>query len=333
MLIGSGLLNKAGELIKESLPGRRLAVLSGKIVSGLYAGRLQEELEASGFSCRLLGYPGGEAYKNMETLADILNEMAELELSGDSALIALGGGVTGDMGGLSAALYRRGIPYIQMPTTLLAMVDSSVGGKTAVNLNSGKNLAGVFKQPDMVICDVACLDTLPERYFNEGMAEVIKYSVLTGEDIHLIENREEMISRCIKIKASYVEADEFDTGERRKLNFGHTIGHAVERLSGFSLLHGEAVAIGMSIITRGCCALGFCESTCRGRLHAALEMFSLPEKCEFEADEILQQTRLDKKRGGDSITLILPLAYGQCEAVKTDYAFLRKIIEAGIAET
>lgn len=256
-------------------------------------------------------FPAGERSKTMETLEDLLDFMSERDMTREDYVYAIGGGVTGDLAGLAAALYMRGVKLIQVPTTLMSMVDSSIGGKTAVNLKSGKNLAGVFKQPEEIFIEVSALDTLPERIYNEGMAEVIKYSFICGEDLTVLP-REEMIRRCVEIKQRIVESDEFDFGARRVLNFGHTIGHAIEKASGYSVLHGEAVAIGMAYITE------MFKPELLPKLINMLERFNLPTSFEWNVD-----ASHDKKRSADNITLAVPFGFGDIRLVTMPFEDFR----------
>ena len=328
VVIGNGLLPAVPQMLGQGF--NSAMIVCGNIVSDLYGNKLTQELNRSGIKAYMFTYKAGEQSKNMQTLTELLNYMAECGLNRNDVLITLGGGVTGDLGGLAAALYQRGIAYYQIPTSLLAMVDSSVGGKTAVNIDSGKNMVGVFKQPEMVYCDISTLNTLPLRFYNEGMAEVIKYSFLSGEDIYSYCDFEKLVSRCVEIKRDYVEEDEYDKGSRRLLNFGHTIGHAVERLSDYNLLHGEAVSIGMYTVVKGCVSLGICEEHCVELLKNALERYNLPTICSFDTAEIMGLVKRDKKCDGRGITAIIPKTYGLCEPVEMSFEDFEKIVRAGL---
>lgn len=328
--IGEGLLAKTGEMASELLSGKRALIVAGENVLPIYGQKLAQSLKSAGFDVNVCHIPSGEQNKNVDTLLSILNTMAELELDRDDAVFALGGGVTGDIAGLAAALYRRGIACVQLPTTLLAAVDSSVGGKTAINLNKGKNLMGVFAQPALVVCDTSCLSTLSPRVFNEGWAEIIKYACIADPNLAEADDMERIIARCIEIKRDAVVMDEHDRGQRRLLNFGHTIGHAVEKASGFSYLHGEAVAIGMAVLARGCAALGLCEADCPEKIEQLLRLHELPTGTELPAEEIFAAARSDKKRSGESIALVLPSSFGCCKVVNSSFELLRQIIEAGL---
>jgi 3-dehydroquinate synthase len=256
--VGDGLLQRAGELLSP-LEARRAIIVTNPVVAQHHLGRLQSALSGAGFDSKIIVVPDGEAHKDWATLYDIHTRLLELNAERSTVLIALGGGVVGDLAGFAAATYQRGIPLVQIPTTLLAQVDSSVGGKTAVNHPLGKNMIGAFYQPRAVISDTATLATLPDREYRAGIAEVIKYGVI--RDLALFEwfeaNMERLVARdpqaithavieSCRIKAEIVAIDERETGERALLNFGHTFGHAIETATGYGTwLHGEAVAAGM----------------------------------------------------------------------------------------
>ncbi|MDD6503238.1 MAG: 3-dehydroquinate synthase, partial [Oscillospiraceae bacterium] len=247
------------------------------------------------------------------------------------------GGVTGDVSGFAAATYQRGISYIQIPTTLLAAVDSSVGGKTAIDLPAGKNLAGAFYQPGLVLCDYDTLNTLPEEVFTDGCAEVIKYGVIWDADFFeqlkspIRPQIESVIARCVEIKRDVVQQDEFDTGIRGLLNFGHTIGHAVEKCSAYAVSHGSAVAIGMALMTKAAYLAGRCDEDCVDSVYAMLRQYGLPTRTEFAPDDLLAAMLSDKKRSGSKISLIVPERIGKCDIVKLPVeemkAFLRPALE------
>ena len=239
--------------------------------------------------------------------------------------------MVGDLAGFAAASYLRGIRFLQVPTTLLAAVDSSVGGKTAIDLPAGKNLAGAFCQPSLVLCDTDTLNSLPTDIFRDGCAEVIKYGVLYDPKLfaHLEEkglafDREAVITRCVELKRDVVMEDEFDTGARMKLNLGHTVGHGVEAKSHFALSHGKAVAIGMAIVSRA----SNCGDT--PRILALLEKFGLPTRTDYSADDLFTYTLSDKKRSGGTVNLIIPRAIGDCDIVPTKVESLKSFIQAGL---
>ena len=329
--IDRGLLSVAGEYIREAAGGNRAVVVTDSNVDKVYSEQLMNSLRNSGYDAVKYVIPAGEESKNLQVLAEILSFMAANHLSRKDVAVALGGGVTGDITGFAAAVYMRGIRYVQIPTTVLAAVDSSVGGKTAVDLPEGKNLAGAFCQPSAVICDTAVFDTLAERDYNNGFAEVIKYGMIADEDIFDILERsiDEIIERCVKIKADIVNEDEFESGRRQILNFGHSIGHAYEKLSGFSMLHGEAVACGMVKICRIAAAKGICAYSCTDRLTEALMKFGLPVKADYSAEDVAEMMKMDKKASGDSINLVLPLKLGRVKIEKTPLESLKDLLETG----
>lgn len=329
--IGEGLLDHLGSHIQKLGRVQCICIVSDSNVYPLYGARVKENLENHGFTVCDFIFPAGEASKNADTYLALLNVLAENSLTRSDLIVALGGGVVGDLAGFAAATYLRGIRFVQVPTTLLAAVDSSVGGKNAIDLPAGKNLAGAFCQPELVLCDTQLLNTLPEAIFRDGCAEIIKYGVLYDRKLFSLLkrdgvnfDREAVITRCILLKAQAVIADEFDRGERMKLNLGHTIGHSIEKRSQFTISHGAAVAMGMAIIARGteCCDTE--------ELIQLLEQFGLPTKCQYSCDDLYQHTLSDKKRSGDAVNLIIPRAIGRCDIVKCSYEELKSILQAGL---
>lgn len=332
VLVGYNLFDNIGEHLLQVLKKTcKIAIISDSNVFPIYGEIVTNKLETYNFEVKSYIFPAGEASKNADTYLDILQFLAEHHFSRSDIVLALGGGVVGDMTGFVAATFLRGIRFIQLPTTLLAMVDSSVGGKTAIDLPAGKNLVGAFHQPDLVICDLNTLNTLPENIFCDGCAEVIKYSILYDEKLfaHLESNglnfvREDVIGRCIELKRDVVTADEFDKGERQKLNLGHTIGHGIEAQSNFTVTHGQAVAIGMTIIAK---------STCKAihpQLVSVLEMFKLPTSTNYTAKQLFLSALSDKKRSGDILNLIIPKRIGECVIYPIPIEALESVIEEGL---
>lgn len=329
--IGSGLLATLGEEARKLGKAQKICVVSESAVFPLYGAVAVESLEKSGFSVVSYVFPAGEESKNGTNFLRLLNFLAESKLTRSDMIVALGGGVVGDLAGFAAASFLRGIRFIQVPTTLLAAVDSSVGGKTAIDLPAGKNLAGAFCQPSLVLCDTDTLNSLPLDIFRDGCAEVIKYGVLYDPELfaHLEEkgldfDREAVITRCVELKRDVVMEDEFDTGARMKLNLGHTIGHGVEARSHFGLSHGKSVAIGMAIVSR---ASGCADTS---RILNILEKFGLPTATEYSVDDIYTYTLSDKKRSGGTVKLIVPQRIGDCAIVPTPVENLKSFIEAGL---
>ena len=323
VMVGEGIRTQAGRMIADTLPeAASTVIISDTNVAPLYLEQIKDTIEQAGLSVYSKVIPAGEASKNLSVYSEILSFLAEQKLTRSDVIIALGGGVVGDLAGFAAATFLRGVPYVQIPTSLLAMVDSSVGGKTAVDLQAGKNLAGAFYQPSVVICDPEVLHTLPDSYLRDGCAEVIKYGVLEDEMLFsrlmtegIRFDRVPVISRCIEIKAHYVAEDEFDQGLRQKLNLGHTFGHAIEASSHFAVTHGQAVAAGMCMIARASCALGFCRKSCVDAVEACVREFGLPDSSDKLAEELLPYVFSDKKRRADSISLIVPRQIGQCDVM------------------
>lgn len=336
--IGSGLLDCAGQELRALLPGaQRAAVISDDNVAPLYMSRLLSSLKEAGYECCQYVFPHGEASKNGENYLKILSFLAQNRLTRSDVLIALGGGVVGDITGFAAASYLRGISFVQLPTSLLAMVDSSVGGKTAIDLPEGKNLVGAFCQPALVLCDLDSLSTLSPSFFTDGCAEVLKYGILEDKALfaHLMErgqdfDREYVVSRCVEIKRDYVCEDEFDHGVRQKLNLGHTVGHAIEKLSAYRIPHGSAVAMGMAVIAKAAAAKGICTGDVYSDILRALERLELPTCCPYSAPELISPMLSDKKRSGGSISLILPRAIADCSIFPTPVEELENFVKAGL---
>lgn len=291
--IGADALGDIGKVSLRHFRGARALVVTDANVAPLYAEKTLDSLAAAGVQASLLRIPAGEASKSMRQLSRILDKMASLRLDRGCGAVALGGGVVGDIAGFAAAVFLRGVPYVQAPTTLLAQVDSAVGGKTAIDHKLGKNLVGAFHQPIAVVSDTSSLGTLPEREFRAGLAEVVKhaaiadarlFSFLEKNEAPILERDEGVMERIVatncRIKARVVEQDEREGGLRQILNYGHTLGHAVEALAGYSseLLHGEAVAIGMAAASRISCAMGRCAAGDVERLTALLDRFGLPTR-------------------------------------------------------
>lgn len=323
VLIGSGLLQKAGEAVKKVISPCKAAIVTDSTVVHLYEETVRQSLTEAGFSVCTFVFPAGEASKNIHTLSHLLEFLAKEEMTRTDLIVALGGGVTGDLAGFGAAVYLRGIPFVQIPTTFLAAIDSSVGGKTAVDLEAGKNLAGAFYQPKLVLCDTDVLQTLPEVVFADGIAEALKYGVLgdaalfekiAGGDFR--QDLEEIIETCVSMKRDVVEEDEFDTGKRQLLNLGHTFGHAIEQKSHFQMTHGHAVAIGMHLIAKVAEAKGIAEKGTAAAIAKALEQNQLPKETTFSPAEVAEGTLRDKKRRGGTISFVFPKKIGACEIVK-----------------
>ena len=337
VIVGNDILSKFGTYAVNICGKCKAAIISDSNVFPNYGSIIENSLLRAGIESVHYVFPSGEQSKNIETYGSILNFLAEKQITRTDLIIALGGGVVGDIAGFAAATYLRGVAFMQIPTSLLAMVDSSVGGKTAIDLPSGKNLVGAFKQPRLVFCDVNTLITLPKPYFIDGCAEVIKYCMLYDADlfeyllgIGLEFDRETVISKCIALKANVVHMDEYDTGLRQKLNLGHTIGHGIEVQSNFEIPHGHAVAIGMTIVTKAAVSRGLCNDSVLKTLIKILQKFSLPYTTVFHAQDLFHTALNDKKRTGASVNLIVPKEIGNCSITSIPVAELESFIEAGL---
>ena len=329
ILIEKGALDRVGELAKDVIGKGKVCIISDSNVAPIYMERVKNSLLKEGITTLQYVFPAGEKSKNAQTYIEILSHLAEQGLSRKDTLIALGGGVTGDMTGFCAATYMRGIKFIQIPTTLLAAVDSSVGGKTGIDLSCGKNLAGAFHQPSMVIFDRDVLDTLPKEYFADGMAEIIKYAVIRGEGLDELicedADIEEIVEICVKIKRDIVNADEFEGGIRQILNYGHTLGHAIESLSEYTLSHGRCVAMGMYLVTKA----HKCEQLL-DKLCAMFEKYGLETKCPYTPEEIVERAKKDKKADSEGVNLIVSKKMGECEIVKITIDELLCLVKEGM---
>jgi 3-dehydroquinate synthase len=325
VLVGNRLLDQAGALVHERAPAHRYAVITDSTVGPLYGPRLVAQLGGEE-RCSLFQFPAGESHKTRGTWQELTDMMLAAGLGRDAAVVALGGGVVGDLAGFVAATYLRGVPYVQVPTTLLAMIDSSVGGKTGVDTAHGKNLVGAFHQPRIVLADVATLETLPARQLSAGLAEAVKHGVIAdarylqelASQASLVRDADpasliRVVQGSVEIKARVVAGDEFETDRRAVLNFGHTVGHALEAVSQYELLHGEAVAIGMLLEAAIGVNLGITEEAVTSAVREASERLGLPTAPPegLELDRLLQHMEQDKKKRDGSVRFVLPARLGE----------------------
>ena len=333
--IESGLLARTGAELRAHVapPPARVAVVTDSNVAPLHLPRVMQSLAEAGFDAAFHIFPAGEASKTLATAAAILDFLARERFTRTDLVLALGGGVVGDVAGFAAAIYLRGVRVVQVPTTFLAAIDSSVGGKTAVDLPAGKNLCGAFWQPARVLCDPEALATLPPEILHDGCAEAIKYGVIADRplfdllaDGNLAPRLEEVVARCVGIKAEIVARDEFDRGDRALLNFGHTIGHAIEKCSNFAISHGAAVGIGMVRIAEIAARQGWSKEDCAPAIAAALRRYSLPVSTSFTPADLLPAMLSDKKRAGGEITLVVPEAIGRCVRHPVPVAELKELL-------
>ena len=332
--IGSGVCRYAPEFIRNTLRDvNKIAVVTDSTVDALHAERIVTILSEATFGVEKFIFPAGEASKNLSTYASLIDFLAEKRLGRKDLILALGGGVTGDIAGFAAATYKRGIRFVQMPTTLLAMVDSSVGGKTGVDISAGKNLVGAFHQPKAVFCDLDCLATLPDKWRMDGMGEVLKYAVLGDTELfaHLEKNPlapigEKEISSCIDMKRRVVEADECESGMRKLLNLGHTFAHAIELLSGYGISHGHAVATGIAAAARTAKKRSLLSGSDSIRIEALVSAMGYKTRTEFSSECIVNAILSDKKVEGDAVDVILPVSIGHCIIKKISLAELTKAV-------
>lgn len=335
IIIEKGLFERIGLEIKKIYNGNKIFILTDNNVNKFYGEFIVNKLSDIGYSVSIYELPAGEESKNFNTLPQVYNALLDFKLTRSDLIISLGGGVIGDLGGFVASTYLRGVQFVQIPTSLLAQVDSSVGGKVAVDLERGKNLVGSFYHPKAVFIDSNVLKTLDERFFIDGMAEVIKYGCikdreffkylneLGGKD-NLINSIDYVIHRCCDIKRVVVENDEKDMGERMLLNFGHTLGHAIEQHYNYKKYsHGEAVAIGMYQISKISESLGLTDKGTSASIKRILEIYNLPFQMDVDIDDVLDTINLDKKKLGNTLNVILLKEIGEAEIYKTTAGFFK----------
>ncbi len=318
LLVGDGLLAEAGPLLaRRGLRPGPIAVVSSPPIAHHHADRLLESLRAAGFEPLLCLLPEGEQNKTLANVGALYTQFAAARLDRRSPVLALGGGVVGDMAGYAAATWLRGVPFVQAPTSLLAMVDASVGGKTGVDLPQGKNLVGAFKQPDAVLMDTGTLETLPAAEFRAGLAEVVKHGIIGAPD--LFEQLEEhgptsvthLVVDAVRVKVRIVEEDPFEQGRRAVLNLGHTFGHAIEQVSGYAVRHGDAVAMGTVAASHMAARLDCCDAALAGRIERLLDRLGLPTRTPpYDLDALLAAMGHDKKRAGRTLRFVVPRALG-----------------------
>lgn len=335
IIIEKGLINRVSEEIRKVYKGKKIFIITDDNVNKYYGGKISEELKKNDFEVKLLALKPGEQTKNFNTLPIVYNELLDFNLTRSDLIIALGGGVIGDLAGFVASTYLRGVDFVQIPTSLLAQVDSSVGGKVAVDLDRGKNLVGSFYHPKCVLIDPEVLNTLDNRFFIDGMAEVIKYGCIKDKQFfdylekmennqQLINNMEVVIHKCCDIKRQVVENDEKDKGERMLLNFGHTLGHAIEQYYNYTKYsHGEGVAIGMYVISKISEEKGLTKKGTSQRIKDILVKYNLPYELDVNIEETLEAINLDKKKLGNDLNVIILKEIGNSEIYKTTAEFFK----------
>ncbi|MBQ8177912.1 MAG: 3-dehydroquinate synthase [Clostridia bacterium] len=328
VLIGSGILGEVGSLVKEVLSAKRLLIITDDIVNPLYGGIVAESLAKVGYEVEFFVIENGEQSKCLSVYGAILNYLADGNYTRKDGIVALGGGVVGDLAGFVAASYLRGIPFVQIPTTLLAQIDSSVGGKTAIDLEAGKNLVGAFWQPSLVVADVNTLSTLPHKEIENGLGELIKYACLMGGEILTLVERgfESSLERVVELAVSYkrdiVTEDERESGVRRLLNLGHTVAHGIEKLSHYTYTHGKAVACGIMAIAKAENKLGNLSDADYDRLKALYDFYGLEYAIGYSIESICEVAKVDKKAENTDINLVIMQGYGDCKVQKMALADL-----------
>lgn len=336
IIIERGIISRAGEYVKSG--GGKAFVITDSNVAPRYLGSVVKSLEGAGLTVRSVTLPAGEKTKSFNTLPMLYSLALEAGLTRSDVVVTLGGGVIGDLGGFMAATYMRGVKFVQIPTSLLAQVDSSVGGKVGVDLPEGKNLVGAFHQPACVLIDPDTLSTLPAHFIADGMGEVIKYGCIkdealfnllediNGDKTRLFEHIDDIIYICVDIKRRVVECDERESGERKLLNFGHTYGHALEKLNNFEMSHGAAVAVGMEYITRISEKKGQTEKGCAERISKVCKAFGLDGKPSADTDGIVSAVKNDKKGGKGGLDVVLLEKIGRAYTCRTTADYFREDI-------
>lgn len=336
ILIDNKLRNSMGSYIKNIFKGKKIAIITDHNLNDIYGLEIKDNLEKEGFETNIISIKPGEQSKNLNTVSEVYDKLLDLGITRSDLILTLGGGVVGDLGGFVASTFLRGVDVIQMPTSLLSQVDSSVGGKVGVDLPRGKNLVGSFYQPKLVLIDTDMLNTLPERYFNDGMGEVIKYGCIRDEELfkkleniestdELMKKIDDIVYSCCDIKRKVVENDERDTGERMILNFGHTMGHAIEKAFNFERFsHGEAIVIGMVMISDLSERLGITEEGTSKKIKDLAVKYGLPYEVELSnKNDILESISLDKKNVNNKLNIILLKRIGESFIFRTDIEFFK----------
>ncbi|MDD7718580.1 MAG: 3-dehydroquinate synthase [Eubacteriaceae bacterium] len=333
VIIDRDILSDTGKFIGERFEKCKACVITDNVVNSYFVDQVVQSLNDNGFKTTRIIFPNGEHSKSLNTYAKILEALAEDFFTRTDIIVAVGGGIVGDIAGFAAATYLRGISYVQIPTTYLSAIDSSVGGKTSVNLLGGKNLVGAYWQPSLVLCDYGTFDSLAPEYILEGKAEAAKSAIVSDANlIPFIQSNDfqHVVERCISIKKSIVEADEGDRGLRQLLNFGHTIGHGIEKLSAFTVSHGQAVAKGMVVETKAAYAMGLTPNDISAEISTILEGLGFDLSVSQSSDDLYRYALTDKKIFGDKITVVVPESIGKCKLHKLPMEKLREFIDLGM---
>lgn len=337
VVIEQNILNNVGTLLNSELGGNKALIVTDSNVAALYLDKVSNSLRAAGYAIESQVFTPGEETKNIDNYVSLLNFLSENEFVSVDLIIALGGGSVGDLAGFVASTYKRGTKFVQIPTTLLACVDSSVGGKSAINLPTGKNQVGTIKNPSIVICDPELIHTLSKDALLDGYAEIIKYGILDGYEIidllresKLSNDYTSVISKAINIKKFYIEKDEFDANSRQFLNLGHLIGHAIEAASDYEISHGKAVAIGLVFESKCCTAPGLCENDTATEIMSLVNEFGFKSNRTFTLDELFPYILRDKRIRDDQIDIIVSYSVGNCELHKLPASELFDYLKAGL---
>lgn len=335
VLVGDNLIGKVGEYVLKIASPSKALIVTDDVVSKLYLQTVKNSLAKSGFTVEEFVFPAGESSKTVDTYLQIISRLAELTFTRTDIVVALGGGVVGDVAGFSASTYLRGIKCVQIPTTLLAQIDSSVGGKTAVNLPQGKNLLGAFYQPALVICDVDVLTDLPKSVLLAGYGEMLKYALLDKKVFDELAGHGSLVSLvklCIEYKRDIVERDEKESGERRLLNLGHTPGHGIEKASNYTIQHGIGVSYGLKIMAGYSLKKGYIDKALYDSIVALIDDTVTLQKLPYSAKTIAENAKSDKKRAGDTVTIVTIHGIGDCQMEKVKVEDLEEVFSAPVYE-
>lgn len=332
VIIEDNILSTLNEIILEYIEPCKICIITDSTVNSLYSKKVKTSLESSGFTTTKIVFPPGEHSKSLSTYSNILEAIADEGLTKTDCIIALGGGVVGDLAGFVASTYMSGIRYVQIPTTYLAALDSSIGGKTGLNLLRGKNLVGSFWNPELVLCDPTVFNTLPTIRRMDGIAEAIKCAVVTDNTLlYPIKNNSYtyVIERCVSIKKSIVEVDQYEESLRQLLSFGHLIGHAIEKLSGYSLSHGHAIAAGMIYEARAAYNMGFTDNDISSDLETLFRSLGFDPEITYTVEDLMKYVIMSKRIYKDNVNIVVPVEIGKCKLVKLNVCQLEEYVRLG----
>lgn len=336
-IIDRGLLTSSGNILRDSVGGNNALIVTDTNISNLYLEKVSASLENADYKTHSVIFDASESSKNLNNYTILLNTLSENNFSKSDIIIALGGGLIGDLAGFAAATYKRGLKFVIMPTTLLAAVDSSIGGKTAINLPNAKNSVGIIRNPSIILCDPTCLSTLPIEALRDGYAEIVKYGILEGIEIIDALNTaissadySDIILKSVNIKKKYVEEDESDLNLRQFLNLGHLFGHAIEACSNYTISHGSAVAKGLNLEIKCATTAGFCDESMYRKINDILVSLNFDLSCDYSSKELLKYMLQDKRIQKETINVIIPISFGDYKIMPFSTSNFLKYIEVSL---